>query len=426
MEQGMRVARLTASTNLSGRMGRLALGLLLPGIVLLGACAPRVSSPPLSAQLPPPPPVASPPEAPADPRTRVAVLLPLSGPNGQLGTALLDAAQLAVFDTADQEFVLLSRDTRGTAAGAAEAMRAALGSGARLVVGPLFSTEVQEAANLARTAGVPVIALTSDRAVAQEGVWVFGFTPGEQVSRVVAHTAAEGIRRIALLAPAGPYGDQVEAALRATVARVGGTFVRAGRYDGAGTQEIRAGIAGLLDRPGILGPGGDMALRAALAEPEFDALMIADGGQRLREVAGQLGALGLQPGRVRILGTGLWDEPGLGRDVLLAGGRYAAPDIAARQEFEARYAAVYGRRPPRIATIAFDAVQLAAVLSRGPVPIGLTRDAIMGPDGFAGVDGIFRFRPGGDVERGLAVIEITPEGTTIVDPAPQSFAPRLF
>jgi ABC-type branched-subunit amino acid transport system substrate-binding protein len=401
--------------------------MLAMGLLALGACAPTVSSPPLATQRPPPP-VAEvpPPAAPADPRTRVAVLLPLSGQGGPIGTALLDAAQLAVFDTADQDFVLLSRDTRGTPAGAVDAMRAAIDGGARLVVGPLFAAEVQAAAGIARSAGVPVIALSSDRAVARDGVWVFGFTAGEQVARVAGHAIAQGARRIALIAPSGAYGDQVEAALRATLDRAGGTLVRTGRLEGTGAPEVRAGIARVLDRPAILGPGGDMSIRQGLAEPDFDALMIADGGPRLREIAGQLASLGLQPGRVRILGTGLWDEPGLGREALLAGGWYAAPDPAARQEFESRYAAVYGRRPPRIGTIAFDAVQLAAVLARGPVPIGLAPETIMGPDGFAGVDGIFRFRPGGEVDRGLAVIEVTPEGTSVADPAPQSFAPRLF
>jgi ABC-type branched-subunit amino acid transport system substrate-binding protein len=418
----MRVARRTTATDLSLRIGMLAIGLMA-----LGACAPRVTSPPLTTQRPPPPVAeAPPPAAPVDPRTRVAVLLPLSGQGGQIGTALLDAAQLAVFDTADEDFVLLSRDTRGTPAGAAEAIRAAVDGGARLVVGPLFAAEVQEVAGIARSARVPVIALSSDRAVARDGVWVFGFTPGEQVARVAAHAVAQGVRRIALIASAGPYGDQVEAALRATLDRTGGTLVRSGRLEGTGAQEVRAGIASALDRPAILGPGGDMAIRQALAEPDFDALMIAEGGPRLREVAGQLASLGLQPGRLRILGTGLWDEPGLGREPLLAGGWYAAPDPSARQAFETRYAAVYGRRPPRIGTIAFDAVQLAAVLSRGPSPIGLAPETIMAPDGFAGVDGIFRFRPGGQVDRGLAVIEVTPEGSTIVDPAPQTFVPTLF
>ena len=42
---------------------------------------------------------------------RVALLLPLSGANAAVGQALLDAATQAVFDVADDDFVLLVRDT---------------------------------------------------------------------------------------------------------------------------------------------------------------------------------------------------------------------------------------------------------------------------------------------------------------------------
>src|SRR4051812_42545407 len=48
-------------------------------------------------------------------RPVVGLLLPLSGPNAALGRVLLDAATVAQFDIGDQGFVLLPRDTAGTA-----------------------------------------------------------------------------------------------------------------------------------------------------------------------------------------------------------------------------------------------------------------------------------------------------------------------
>ena len=37
------------------------------------------------------------------------------------------------------------------------------------------------------------------------------------------------------------------------------------------------------------------------------------------------------------------------------------------------------------------------------------------------MDGIFRFLPNGEIQRGLAVLEMTKDGLVVLDPAPQSF-----
>jgi branched-chain amino acid transport system substrate-binding protein len=50
-----------------------------------------------------------------------------------------------------------------------------------------------------------------------------------------------------------------------------------------------------------------------------------------------------------------------------------------------------------------------------------SQQAILNPSGFTGVDGLFRFTPNGLVQRGLAVLEVEPQGPIVVSPAPQSF-----
>ncbi|MBY0339350.1 MAG: ABC transporter substrate-binding protein, partial [Acetobacteraceae bacterium] len=98
------------------------------------ACAPQ-APPPGFGQVPafggPPPPggpgfALAPPASPQVARTRVGLLLPLSGGNAPLGQAMLDAAQLALFEQQDPRVEFLPRDTRGTPAGAASAARDAL------------------------------------------------------------------------------------------------------------------------------------------------------------------------------------------------------------------------------------------------------------------------------------------------------------
>jgi hypothetical protein len=73
-------------------------------------------------------------------------------------------------------------------------------------------------------------------------------------------------------------------------------------------------------------------------------------------------------------------------------------------------------------TLAYDATALAALLAKGGS--NFSRAALTNPNGFAGVDGIFRLREDGTVQRGLAIDQVTPEGGRLLDPAPATFAGR--
>jgi branched-chain amino acid transport system substrate-binding protein len=160
----------------------------------------------------------------------------------------------------------------------------------------------------------------------------------------------------------------------------------------------------------------------AAGDAGFDAVLLPEGGQQLQSLAPLLPQYGIDPAHVHYLGTGLWDnDPALAAEPELEGAWYAAPDPAGRADFEKRFAALYGHAPPRLATLAYDATALAAALSRGPEGADFSTEALTNPNGFLGLDGIFRLRPDGRVERGLAVIEIHRTGNTVVSPEPQSF-----
>ena len=161
---------------------------------------------------------------------KIGLLLPLSGRHARLGEALLNAAQLALFDVADQRFTLVVRDTRGTPQGAAVAARAVLAEGSRLILGPLFASSVKAMAEVAREFGVKVIAFSNDRTVAGNGTFLIGLLPHEQISRVVAHARDKGIERFAALVPETPFGRRMAADLGDAVARLGGVLTQVESY----------------------------------------------------------------------------------------------------------------------------------------------------------------------------------------------------
>jgi branched-chain amino acid transport system substrate-binding protein len=337
---------------------------------------------------------------------KIAVLLPLSGQNAAIGRSLLNAAEMALFDIADDKLELVPSDTAGSPQAAAAAAQKALSEGAALIVGPLFAQEAAAVRPIAGAAGVDMLTLSTDRRLAAAGSHVMGLTPADQVSRIMGFVRASGVSRFGVLAPRSPYGDVAAAAAQEAAARLGAQLGPVERYDPNLTD---------LSLPA-------QAMATAANPPQ--ALLLADGGQKAQAMAQALTAAGLNRGQTQLIGTGLWDEPGVGREPGLVGGRYAAPDPMARSDFEARYKSLYGEEPPRIATLAYDATALAATLvKQRNVALGkpIERQALTSDKGFNGLDGLFRLRPDGATQRGLAVLEVTPGGARVVDPAPKDF-----
>ena len=395
-----------------------AFALLLALAACVGRSVPAPPRPPqapsAAAKLPPavPGPIrqeALPP--PATGQIKVGVLLPLSGANAELGKAMLEAAQLALFATPGERLTLVPRDTAG-AGGAAGAARSAVGDGAQLILGPLLGPEVEAVRPIAAEAGINVIAFATQTQVAGGNVFLMGFLPRQEVAREVSFARERGIRRFGALAPSTPYGRLMTDALRDTVGAAGGTVAKVETLDPNGA-DAEAAVKRLF--PGA-GPE---------AKAEFDALLLPLGGDQLKQTARQIKAAGAGAEKVQLLGSGLWDDASTAGEPALYGGWFAASPLDQRRAFESRFQATYGRSPPRLASLAFDAAALAAVLSkreRDP----FSREAILNPSGFTGVDGLFRFTDQGLVQRGLAVLEVTPGGTRLVSPAPQSFRDLAF
>jgi branched-chain amino acid transport system substrate-binding protein len=387
----------------------------------LAACAPAMVAAPLPPRQPPPYPpppagIAAPaPAAAVSGPAKVALLAPLSGANAELGQAILDAAQLALFETPGERLILVPRDTAGTADGAAKAARAVIDDGAKLILGPLLATEVEAVKPIARDAHVNVIAFSTVTELAGGNTFLMGFLPRQEVVREVGHARERGIARFAALAPNSPYGRLMADALRDFASASGATVARVEFYDPRAGDTAPA-VQRLFPEAGASAGGGP----AAAGTPTFDALLLPESGVRLKQIARQIRELSPGAKPLQLLGSGLWDVPDLGSESALVGGWFAASSPDARHAFAQRFQATYGRAPPRLASLGYDAAALAAVLAHGESE-AFSQQAILRPNGFTGVDGLFRFTPGGLVQRGLAVLEVEPQGDVVVSPAPQNF-----
>ena len=356
-------------------------------VVLDGCVNRRVATPPAPLQVAPtvvlpaaPPPILPAPPAaaaPAGDTVQVALLLPLSGPSAGIGRAMLDAAQLALFDIADEHFTLLPRDTEGTPEGASRAASAAIAGGAELILGPLLAGEVEAVKPVARQANVNIVAFSTAGQLAGDGTFLLSFPPRQSVDRVTAFAHEQGATRFAALAPNTPYGQLVVGELREATTAVGASLVQAEFYEPGATdfRPVVRRLASFDQRKAALArerqqlqTAGDEASRQALqrlaaretsGDTGFDAVLMPDGDGQLKAVASLLPYFDIDPAKVMRLGTGLWDEPGLGTEPALVGGWFASSPPEARQDFERRYSATYGHNPPRLASLGYRLSALA-------------------------------------------------------------------
>ena len=329
-------------------------------------------------------------------------MLPLSA-SGNAGVAALsmkNAAEMALAEFQNPNIQLLIKDDAGSPQGAQQATQQALDEGAEILLGPLFAASVPATAALARPRGVSVIAFSTDSSVAGRGVYLLSFLPESDVNRIVDYAAGTGKRSFAALMPDNAYGNVVEAAFKQAVGRKGGRIVAFEKY-GADRATAARNVAQAL--------GG------------ADALFIADDGDSVVTVADALTAAGANLKNIQLLGTGLWDNPRVFASPALQNGLYAAPDPTGFRSFSGRYRTKFGVEPVRTATLAYDAVALVAALARTQGGQRFSPEVLTNPSGFAGIDGLFRFRNDGTNERGLAVMKVTTGGGTPIAGSPKSF-----
>lgn len=391
-----------------GTTRRTALGLLL-GAPLLSACSGFQQTLTNNYSTNPGEPAPAAPAGPAQqPQAigtggvKVGLILPqsASGNAGLAAQSMKNAAEMAFAEFQNANIQLLVKDDAGSAAGAQQAAQQALTEGAEIIIGPLFAVSVPAVAQLTRARNIPVIAFSTDSSVAGRGVYLLSFLPESDVNRIIDYAYGTGKRSFAALLPQNAYGNVVEVAFKQAVARKGGRVVAFERY-GADRATAAKNIAAQLTGA--------------------DALLLADDGDAVVATADALTAAGANLRNIQLLGTGLWDNPRVFGSATMQGGLYAAPDPAGFRAFSGRYRAKYGNDPVRTATLAYDAVALVAALARTQGGQRFSPEILTNQSGFAGIDGLFRFRQDGGNDRGLAVMKVASGGGQPVAGSPKSF-----
>lgn len=332
-------------------------------------------------------------------RHRIALLVPLTGANAQVGQSLANATTLALLDTNNQTVRITTYDT---AEGVEAAAQRALADGNRLILGPLNGEEAGAISAVARPARVPLLSYSDDLSISADDVFVLGTATDSAIDRVVRYAAAQGLTRFAIMAPQGEVGDAALRAFEEAVGASGGSVAARERY--------------------VSGNGSALTVAQRLrARGGFDAVLIADSARAASQIAPQLKRVGAAT--PRILGTDAWSgETVIGSTPALRGAWFAAVSDTRFRQFADSYQGRFSARPYRLSTMGYDSVLLTIRIARDwrvgrPFPVERLRDS----SGFLGLDGPFRFGEGGTIERALEVREARAGGVNIVSPAPDRF-----
>ncbi len=345
---------------------------------------------------------------------RVGVLLPFSHSSSSVrnqASSLLAAIEMALFDQNNADILILPKDTGGDPRKTTSVAEEVIAEGADIIIGPLFAENVRAASNVARLDEIPVIAFSNDLTAAGGGAFLMSFPPEEEVARVVDWAVLNGINRFAFIGPRTDYARRVETALRFEAARRSSIVLAAEFYD-PGNEAPVDEARRLADRIGF-------ALNSGAPKV---AVMIPDRGTNLLSVAPLLPYYSLDLQRLQYIGTSLWDDESIWREPVLSNAKFAAPPPEDLDMFTDGFESNYGRSPASLASLGYDAAALSiAFLGDGEISAEELRDL----DGFRGVNGLFRFRSDGTIDRGLAVLSITPRGPVVEDAGPDSFRPDV-
>ena len=332
--------------------------------------------------------------------TKIALIVPMSGAPAALGNSMLVAGQMALKDMGAENFQLLPRDSGVTAESGRAAIDAAIKDGARLILGPVFTDQVKVGRATAANAGVPMIGFTTDASVADNNTLVMGFLPSQQVVRVIDFAAARGAADVLVVAPPNQYGVAVtDTATRYKKLPAKIIAARSGEKPEALAAKIKAQLT-----------------------PKT-ALLFAYDGETTARIIKVLDTMAIAPETTLMMGTGLLDDPKLATMRELENVYFASAPLDLRAKFDRKYRSIARQAPERLASLAYDGVALAVAVAHdsknqaSPFP----QSAIHDKNGFAGIDGIFRFNNSGQVERGLSILTWKSGSLYEMDKAPKSF-----
>lgn len=372
---------------------------------------------------------------------RVGVLLPLTGDASRFGQGLKNSTMLALEDTKNPNLILQYYDTKSTPEGARTAITNAMNQSSQMIIGPLKSSSVQAISDEVIARRVPVIAFSTSEEVLQPNIYTLGLLVDEQVNRIITYAVKNGRTRLALLLPDNATGIAVAKAAIKSAQQNQIVVSRIGFYppNTSDFSDILKQMTDYNTRSGRMermkkslqakaAQGDDSSQKAlrrvathdTLGEVDFDMVLIPESGAKLKSAISMFGYYDVFAPDVKFLGTSIWENSKLNNESSILGSWYPVMSRNHSNYFANKYAFTFGEKPQALYSLAYDAVALSNAMANQSG--GDLTAVITNPDGYVGINGMFRLFENGYNQHSMDIMEVRKTGDAVIDEAPKRFS----
>ena len=355
-------------------------------------------------------------------KIKVALFLPFSGKNKELGWHLFNAATLSLFDNDlnnNVELVLI--DSGDTPQEATKAFKEVVKQEIKGVIGPVFSTSVEAIEADVKANNIVAISLSNnpklvDKTTSKSGIFLAGIMPEAQIEKIVSYAIDQHKSTFAIIAPNTEYGIVMTDLMKKTVKRKDGDFISSEFY-ATNTKDfngIAARIVASFKVPAHLAQK-NKSKKDAPALKDSDRIypkiiFIPESGKSLAKIVEAVKSQNKDEREFQIVGSAQWDDISTLTDSKLVGAWFSAPEHERFHTFEQSYFQTFNKFPPRITSIVYDSVAVVADLAEKKGTkleiADFTAYSVWPKNGFSGIDGLFRFLPNGLIQRNLAMLQV--------------------
>ena len=312
---------------------------------------------------------------------KIGLLLPLSGEYAGLGKAIYNSVEMALFETESKNIKLIFSDSGDTVDKALLAAEQLEREGASILIGPIFSSQalaIRKKVNIK----IPIFSFTNDDAIKQNGLWVLGFSPRQQIKAIFNEMLSNSIRNIAIIVPNSNYG---EIALQESRKQ---------------SEQNNIKINNIYFYDVLSNDFSDLGkLLKVEKNIQYNGLLIIASGKQLKEISARAQYRGIDPKKIKYFGISGWNNPAVLDEPALLGGYFIAPQQSSFEAFVSRYFKIYNSIPLELSGLGYDVLALCSIALKQTESMSDFISFITNSSGFNGIFGFFRADKSGTIYR---------------------------
>lgn len=379
----------------------------------------------------------------------ISVLLPQSGTNSNIGKSLTHSIELALLLQPNKNISVNFYDLSGNIEKKQKIIKEAISNDPDIILGPIFAEDAKMVRDI-KPIELPVLSFTSDSKVLGDGIMTMTLIPSQSVEYIVKEISRDLAKSVIIFAPNNNSGKLLASV--ATVATsiydvpLSGLFY----YDENNSDSIKLSVkkatmydARLLANNKAREILSDILIKENLSENQkellnkqleklsksetlgkipYDAILFLGNANDSKTIASFLRYFNIQNRDAKFYGTINWDDSEVCTDFNMSGSKFATlPKIS--DNFSAVFEKLTNRKPSRLDTFAFDAVNL---IKNMPADNKKKIMYLLDPSGYKGIDGLFKLKPNGENERTLQIVETTGNGKRIVRQTKKDFIKPIY